>query len=71
MKFPPADQLHTEESQEFLKGILTKTGVECPPPLTSVRMIDALVGHYLEEQCVSYYSTAFIGRSRHEANMVE
>lgn len=53
-KFPPADQLHTDETGEFLKKVLAKTGVECNPPLTNARMLDALVGEYLEEQCVSY-----------------
>lgn len=53
-KFPPADQLHTEETGEFLKKVLAKTGVECNPPLTNARMIDALVGEYLESQCVSF-----------------
>lgn len=52
-KFPPSDQLHTEETGEFLKGILNKTGVECNPPLTNARMLDALVGEYLESQSVS------------------
>lgn len=52
-KFPPADELHTDESVEFLKKVLAKTGVECSPPLTSARMIDALTGEYLESQCIS------------------
>jgi lysyl-tRNA synthetase, class II len=52
-KFPPGDQLHTAETGEFLKKILIKTKVECSPPLTNARMLDALVGEYLEEQCVS------------------
>jgi lysyl-tRNA synthetase class 2 len=52
-KFPPAVELHTEETGEFLKKVLKKTGVECNPPLTNARMLDALVGEYLEEQCVS------------------
>lgn len=52
-KFPPGDQLHTAETGEFLKKILIKTKVECSPPLTNARMLDALVGEFLEEQCVS------------------
>lgn len=51
-KFPPADQLHTDESGDFFKKVLKKTGVECGSPLTNARMLDALVGEYLEEQCV-------------------
>lgn len=52
-KFPPSVELHTEETGEFLKKVLKKSGVECNPPLTNARMLDALVGHFLEEQCVS------------------
>ncbi|KOS20903.1 Lysine--tRNA ligase [Escovopsis weberi] len=52
-KFPPADSLHTEEAGEFLKRILKKTGVECGAPLTNPRMLDALVGEFLESQCIN------------------
>lgn len=53
-KFPPGDQLHTTETNEFFKRILKKQGLECTPPLTNARMLDTLVGEYLEEQCVSF-----------------
>lgn len=52
-KFPPAEELHTAETGEFFKNLLKKTGVECNPPLTNARMLDALVGDFLEEQAVS------------------
>lgn len=52
-KFPPSDQLHTEETNEFLKRMLKKTKVECSPPLTNARMIDKLVGEFIEEKCVN------------------
>jgi lysyl-tRNA synthetase class 2 len=52
-KFPPADQLHTQEANEFLRRILKKMNVECPPPLTSARMIDRLVGEFIEETCIN------------------
>lgn len=52
-KFPDPDTLHTAEAGEFLKKVLTKTKVECNPPLTNARMLDALVGEFLESQCVS------------------
>ena len=51
-KFPPGDQLHTEETGEFLKRMLKKTNVECTPPLTNARMLDKLVGEFIEERCV-------------------
>lgn len=53
-KFPPANDLHTAETGEFLKGVLKKTGAECTPPLTNARMLDALTGEFLESQCVGY-----------------
>ncbi|KAJ3943510.1 lysyl-tRNA synthetase [Colletotrichum fioriniae] len=52
-KFPPADQLHTPETNEFLQKVLKKMNLECSPPLTNARMIDKLVGEYIEEQCVN------------------
>lgn len=51
--FPAADQMHTEETGEFLKKVMAKMNVECTPPLTNARMLDSLVGDLLEEQCVS------------------
>jgi lysyl-tRNA synthetase, class II len=53
-KFPPSEELHTEATGEFLKKVLAKTGVECSPPLTNARMLDSLVGHFLEDQCVRF-----------------
>lgn len=53
-KFPDSSELHTDESGEFLKKVLKKTGIECNPPLTNARMLDALVGDLLEEQCVRF-----------------
>ncbi|TVY62801.1 Lysine--tRNA ligase cla4 [Lachnellula suecica] len=52
-KFPPGDQLHTAETNEFLKRILKKMKVECSPPLTNARMLDKLVGEFIEETCVN------------------
>lgn len=52
-KFPPGDQLHTQETNEFLRRVLKKTGVECSPPMTNARMLDKLVGEFIEETCVN------------------
>ncbi|KAF2659536.1 lysyl-tRNA synthetase [Lophiostoma macrostomum CBS 122681] len=52
-KFPPADTFHTEEANKFLRGVLKKMNLECSPPLTASRMIDKMVGEYIEETCVS------------------
>ncbi|PVH94702.1 lysyl-tRNA synthetase [Periconia macrospinosa] len=52
-KFPPASELHTQETNEFLQKVLKKQGLECSPPLTNARMIDKLVGEYIEETCIN------------------
>ncbi len=52
-KFPPGDQLHTNETNTFLKSVLKKVKVECPPPLTNARMLDKLVGEFIEEKCIN------------------
>lgn len=52
-KFPPGDQLHTQETNDFLRGVLKKMGVDCTPPLTNARMIDKLVGEFIESECVN------------------
>ncbi|KAK9238413.1 hypothetical protein V1525DRAFT_358257 [Lipomyces kononenkoae] len=53
VKFPPGDQLHTSETGEFLKGLLDKHGIVCSPPLTNARMLDKLVGEYIEDSCIN------------------
>ncbi|KAL3421750.1 lysyl-trna synthetase [Phlyctema vagabunda] len=52
-KFPPGDQLHTQETNEFFRRILKKMKVDCSPPLTNARMLDKLVGEFIEETCVN------------------
>ena len=52
-KFPAGEQLHTAETNEFLKKMLSKMQIECTPPLTNARMLDKLVGEFIEEKCVN------------------
>jgi lysyl-tRNA synthetase, class II len=35
-KFPPGEQLHTQETNQFLQKLLKRVNVECTPPLTNV-----------------------------------
>ncbi|EFX06022.1 lysyl-tRNA synthetase [Grosmannia clavigera kw1407] len=51
--FPPGDELHTDETNKFFRELLQELKLECPPPLTNARMLDTLVGEYLEPQCIS------------------
>ncbi|KAL4073763.1 hypothetical protein J3A83DRAFT_4231178 [Scleroderma citrinum] len=53
VKFPPADTLHTEEANKFLRDLCQKHNVECSEPRTNARMLDKLVGEYIEPLCIS------------------
>ena len=40
VKFPPSEELHTDETNKFLSDLCTKHGVECTAPRTNARMLD-------------------------------
>ncbi|XP_071445522.1 lysine--tRNA ligase isoform X1 [Hetaerina americana] len=40
-------------SVKILSALCEKHGIECPPPRTPARLLDKLVGHFLEEKCIS------------------
>ncbi|MFS7918346.1 putative lysine--tRNA ligase [Helianthus anomalus] len=42
-----------EEANKYLADACTKFDIKCPPPQTTARLLDKLVGHFLEEQCVN------------------
>jgi lysyl-tRNA synthetase class 2 len=52
-KLPPDEELHTQETCEVLKRVLEKVKIECSPPQTNARMLDKLVGEYIEEKCIN------------------
>jgi len=52
-KFPPGEELHTDETNKFLRDLLKEVNVECTPPLTNARMLDKLVGEYIETKCIN------------------
>lgn len=52
-KFPPSEEMHTPATGEFLKKLLAKMKVDCPPPLTNARMLDRLVGEFIEDTCIN------------------
>ncbi|KAF2899925.1 hypothetical protein ILUMI_06264 [Ignelater luminosus] len=53
VKFPPADDLSTEQGNKFLSDLCVKHEIECPPPRTSARLLDKLVGEFIEESCIN------------------
>jgi len=54
-KIPGSDtgNLDTPEANAFLVAQCVKHNVVCPPPTTTARLLDKLVGEFLEEQCTN------------------
>ncbi|XP_046411281.1 lysine--tRNA ligase isoform X2 [Neodiprion fabricii] len=52
VKLPEPDKLNTPEAAKFLSNLCEKHNVECPPPRTTARLLDKLVGEFIEETCV-------------------
>ncbi|XP_077687108.1 lysine--tRNA ligase isoform X2 [Eretmochelys imbricata] len=52
MKLPATDHFETEETRKFFDAICVERGVECPPPRTTARLLDKLVGEFLEVTCI-------------------
>jgi len=52
-ELPPPDQLHTPEARQILDDIAREKKVDCSAPRTSARLLDKLVGEYLESQCLN------------------
>jgi len=53
IKLPCPTELHTEEARAALDALCVKHEVECSAPRTAARLLDKLVGKFLEEQCVN------------------
>ncbi|XP_026757279.2 lysine--tRNA ligase isoform X1 [Galleria mellonella] len=50
---PTADKFDTPEANKFFSQLCEKHEVECPPPKTTARLLDKLVGEFLEEKCIN------------------
>lgn len=53
VKLPDPQDLDKPETAKFLSDLCEKHEVECPPPRTSARLLDKLVGHFIEESCLN------------------
>ncbi|RUS17483.1 hypothetical protein BC937DRAFT_89920 [Endogone sp. FLAS-F59071] len=53
VKFPPGDQLHTDETNKFLSDLCARNNIECSAPRTNARLLDKLVGEYIEIDCIN------------------
>ena len=51
IKMPKNTELGTEKARQFFDDLVKKQGLECKPPRSTARLIDKLVGEYLESQC--------------------
>ncbi|KAG8907964.1 lysyl-tRNA synthetase [Tulasnella sp. 403] len=52
-KFPPGEELHTEAANKFLDDLCVKHKVDCTHPRTTARLLDKLVGEFIEPLCIS------------------
>nr|AEB77710.1 lysyl-tRNA synthetase [Antheraea pernyi] len=53
VKLPSPDKLDTAEANSLLSQLCEKHEVECPPPRTTARLLDKLVGEFLEDKCIN------------------
>ncbi|KAG9309337.1 hypothetical protein JVU11DRAFT_10829 [Chiua virens] len=53
VKFPPSETLHTAKANKFLIDLCRKHGVDCSEPRTNTRLLDKLVGEFIEPLCIS------------------
>lgn len=53
VKFPDVKHIHEPSYNQFLSDLLKKHEVECTPPHTNARLLDKLVGEFLEEKCIN------------------
>ncbi|XP_076674571.1 lysyl-tRNA synthetase isoform X1 [Andrena cerasifolii] len=53
VKLPPANKLNTPEAIQMLSELCAAHEVECSPPKTAARLLDKLVGEFIEEACIN------------------
>ncbi|KDE04453.1 lysyl-tRNA synthetase, cytoplasmic [Microbotryum lychnidis-dioicae p1A1 Lamole] len=51
--FPTGKELDGEEANAFLRRVCEKHNVDCGEPRTNARLLDKLVGEFIENQCIS------------------
>ncbi|XP_051148591.1 lysine--tRNA ligase-like [Andrographis paniculata] len=45
--------LSSQETNKYLVDACSKFDIKCPPPQTTARLLDKLVGHFLEDTCTN------------------
>ena len=51
--FPHPSEFDTVEFCQFVGDLCEKNNIECPPPRTAARLLDKLVGEFVEVDCVN------------------
>ncbi|KAL7749051.1 lysyl-tRNA synthetase [Sorochytrium milnesiophthora] len=52
-KFPAPEEFASDKGNKFLSDLCKKHNVECSAPRTSARLLDKLVGEFIESQCIN------------------
>ncbi|KAJ3226910.1 Lysine--tRNA ligase [Clydaea vesicula] len=53
VKFPSTAEMGSTATNKFLSDLCDKNHVECSAPRTSARLLDKLIGDFIEVQCIS------------------
>ncbi|XP_066260531.1 lysine--tRNA ligase isoform X1 [Euwallacea similis] len=53
VKLPPATDFNLPSTNKFLDDLCIKHNVECTHPRTTARLLDKLVGDFIEEKCIN------------------
>ena len=53
IKFPNPETFDSDEFNNFLNDICNENRIECSSPRTTARLLDKLVGHYIEPDCIN------------------
>jgi len=56
VSLPKGKELDTEQAREFFDKLAKEKNVECANPRTTSRLIDKLVGEFIEVNCKDPYS---------------
>lgn len=53
VEFPDPSTFESSEALAFFDSLCVKHGVDCSPPRTAARLLDKLVGHFIESKCIN------------------
>ncbi|PVG00390.1 lysyl-tRNA synthetase [Serendipita vermifera] len=53
VQFPSGDDFYKESTREFLDDLCVKHNVDCKAPRSTARLLDKLVGEFIEPLCIS------------------